>query len=92
MQRLVSESDCEDVYSKLNECFKHTVMVLMMDELEILSWVNYIEKVNLLNSCYNVDDPKAILSQAENTIFYIAFSTKNLMNDKNVKDQISAHL
>ena len=63
-------------------------MVLMMDEFEILCWVNYIDQVNLLNIAFNVDDPNGILYQAETTLFYLAFSTKNLLNDKKVKEPI----
>ena len=52
-----------------------------MDELEILCWVNYLDQVNLLNLVYNVNDALEVANEAENTIFYMALSTKNLLNE-----------
>ena len=77
-----------DVQKKVEEFLRHTVMVLMMDEFEILCWVNYVDQINLLDLCYNVDNPRQILQTAENTIFNLAFSTKNLLNEKKIKEPI----
>ena len=59
-----------------------------MDEFEILCWINYVDQINLLDLCYNVDNPIHIVNTAENTIFNLAFSTKNLLNEKKIKEPI----
>ena len=74
------------IKNKIEECLRHTVMVLMMDEFEILTWVNYLEQVNLLDLSFNVNDPYAIYMEADRTIFYMAFSTKNLLKEKKNKE------
>lgn len=67
-------------------------MVLMMQEFEILCWINYVDQINLLNLSFNVNDPVAVLSQAKQTLWYIAFSTKNLVNKKKVKQPIQTFI
>jgi len=50
------------VKSKLEEALRHTVMVLMMDEFEILCWVNYIDQIDLLDLNCNLNDPASIIA------------------------------
>ena len=70
------------IKTKIETCIKHAAMVLMLDELEILTWINYLEYVNLLNLSFNANDPYAIYMEAEKTIFFMAFSIKNFLNTK----------
>lgn len=81
-----------DIEKLIEETLRNIVMVFMMDEFEILCWVGYIDKMNLLDLFYNVDDPYAMIKTAENTIFNLACSTKSIVNDKKVKDPIWFHI
>ena len=68
-------------------------MTFMMDEFEIVCWINFIDQVNLLNITYDVNDASKVLQNALKNIFFIGFSTKLLLNDKQkIKDPISAYM
>ena len=60
-------------------------MVLMMEEFEILCWINYVDQVNLLNLSFNVNDPVSVIYQAKQTLWHLAFSAKTLLNKEKVK-------
>ena len=51
--------------SQIEKCLQHTVMVLMLDEFEIISWVYYMDKLNFFDLCYIVGaDPKVCVAEA----------------------------
>ena len=53
-----------DIEAKIEEELRHIVMTLMLDEFEILCWVNYIDETNLLDLSFNVDDPRLTVNLA----------------------------
>ena len=76
------------VRSGIEATLKHSVMVFMMTEFEIVCWINYVDQVNLLNLYFNVNEPQFMLAEAKQTLYFIAFSTKNLLNKNKVKNPI----
>ena len=67
-------------------------MVFMMQEFEIVCWINYVDQVNLTSPYFNVNEPEFMLAEAKQTLFFIAFSTKNLLNKNKVKMPIQTYV
>lgn len=61
----------------------------MFDEYEIACWINFIDRFNFFNFCYDVNDVSQVLNSAFTNIVYIAAATKFITNDdQKLKDQI----
>lgn len=54
----------------------------MFDEYEIVCWINFIDRFNFFNFCYDVNDVKQVVESAFTNIVYIAGATKSITNDE----------
>ena len=78
----------------LQKALSDTALELMFTSFEILCFVDYLDKVNLTAylNLPNQADQSNIDEALSRDIFYIAFSVKNLLNTKDVKEPIQWHL
>ena len=68
-------------------------MKLLFDEFEIVCWINFIDRFNFFDFCYNVNDAEEVLNSTYTTMMYIGVATKWITNDDpNLKAQISFEL
>lgn len=56
-------------------------MQLLLDEYEIICWINFIDRFNFFDFCYDVNDVEQVLNSTFMNILYIGGATKSITND-----------
>ena len=56
-------------------------MQFMLDEYEIVCWINFIDRFSFFNFAYDVNDVKQVVDATFTHIVYIAAATKIITND-----------
>lgn len=68
-------------------------MQMMFDEYEIVCWINFIDRFNFFDFCYDVNDVDQVLNSTFLNILYIAGATKSITNDDaKLKDSILVNI
>ena len=56
-------------------------MQLLFDEYEIVSWINFIDMFDLIDSCKDINDVEQVFEKILLNIWFIGGATKCLTND-----------
>lgn len=63
--------------------------MFMFDAYEIVCWINFVDRFNFFNFCYDVNDAEQVINSTCSNILYIGAATKCITNDDaDLKDQI----
>lgn len=59
----------------------------MLDEFEIVCWINFIDRFNFFDFCYDINDVDTVLESTFINILLIGGATKSICNkDEELKD------
>lgn len=77
------------ILSQFRMRLKDIAMQFMFNEYEIVCWINFIDRFNFFDLCYDVNDVSQVLNSTFTNIVYIGAATKSITNgDDDLKCQI----
>jgi hypothetical protein len=75
------EVEEESLLSQFRARLRQIALQFMFDEYEIVCWINFIDRFEFFNFCYDVNDIKQVIDSTFAHILYIAGAAKSVTND-----------
>lgn len=75
--------------SQFRARLKEIAMQFMFSEYEIVCWINFIDRFNFFDFCYDINDVQQVIQSTMTNIIYIGGATKSITNeDAELKNEV----